>query len=99
MKDSRRLWAWLLCLGILVALATSSAFLAHEAGHMCQGEDCEVCQGLALARTLVRGLGQCLGPALLLALALAGGRKGREGRQDIRPFFLTLVDLKVRLDD
>ena len=98
MKDRNRLWAWLLCLGILAALAASSVCLAHEAGHVCQGEGCEACQSLALARTLVRGLGQCLGSALLFVLAEAG-RTGREGRQDIRPFFLTLVDLRVRLDD
>ena len=55
MCDRKRLTALLLCIGLLLALAVSSAFIVLEEGHACCGEACEICESIAKTVALLRG--------------------------------------------
>ncbi len=73
MTNRRRVTALLLCIGLVFALAVSSAFIAHEAGHDCTGNDCPICQMIAVNVNLLRTIGL----AVLLLLALFALLRGR----------------------
>ena len=99
MTNRKRITALLLCIGLVFALAVSSAFIAHEAGHDCTGDDCPICQMVSVSETLLRTIG--LAVLMLLALfALPRGRFAhRECRRLCLPAFGTLVSWKIRLND
>ncbi len=99
MTNRRRVTALLLCIGLVFALAVSSAFIAHEAGHDCTGDDCPICQMIAVNVNLLRAIG--LAVLLLLALfALLRGRFAHRDRQRLRLSASgTLVSWKIRLND
>lgn len=60
MKDTRRVRALLLCAAFAVMLFVSAAYLAHEAGHDCCGEDCPVCRVIAMVSGALRAFGLLL---------------------------------------
>ena len=99
MTNRKRITALLLCIGLVFALAVSSAFIAHEAGHSCSGEDCPICRMIAVNVNLLRTIG--LAVLLLLALfALLLGRFAHRDRQRLcLPASGTLVSWKIRLND
>ena len=99
MTNRKRFAALLLCIGLVFALAVSSAFIAHEAGHSCTGEDCLICQMIAVNVNLLRNI--VLAVLLLLALfALLRGRFAHRDRQRPHlPASATLVSWKIRLND
>lgn len=99
MLDRKRLTALLLCVGLLLALAVSSAFIVLEEGHTCCGEACEICESIAKTVALLRGAARfaflllfavCLLPLLRAICALKAARL---------PAFGTLVCWKIRLND
>ena len=99
MCDRKRLTALLLCIGLLLTLAVSSAFIVLEEGHACCGEACEICESIAKTVALLRGaapfaflllFAACLLPLLRAMCALKAAR---------RPAFGTLVCWKIRLND
>ena len=47
MSNAKRAAALITCIGMILVLFTSSAYIAHEAGHICVGEECEVCERIA----------------------------------------------------
>ena len=99
MRDRRRLLALVLCAGLLLVLAVSSAFIVLEAGHVCCGNACEICESMARIEALLHGtvfaaflslFAACLLPALKAYCVVNAAR---------RPAFSTLVCWKVRLND
>ena len=54
MNAHKRGYALLLCIGLILVLFVSSAFLIQEADHDCCGEDCPVCRTIALTTALMR---------------------------------------------
>lgn len=99
MTNRRRVTALLLCIGLVFALAVSSAFIAHEAGHICSGEDCPICQMIAVNVNLLRTIGLAV---LLLLVLFALQREGMAHRDQQRlslPASGTLVSWKIRLND
>ena len=64
MNARKRGYALLLCVGLILALFVSSAFLIHEADHDCSGEDCPICRTIALTTALMRTI--CLAAAMWL---------------------------------
>ena len=46
MTGRKRAGALLLCIGLVFVLSVSIAFVMHEAGHDCTGEDCGICAQL-----------------------------------------------------
>ena len=99
MYDRKRLTALLLCVGMLMTLTVSSAFIVLEEGHDCSGETCEICESIAKTVALLRIAARCaflllfaacLLPLLRTLCALTAARL---------PVFGTLVCWKVRLND
>ena len=99
MTNRKRIAALLLCIGLVFALAVSSAYIAHEAGHDCSGEDCPICRVIAANADVLRLSG--LAVLMLLALfALPDGSFTCQEQQLLcRPVSGTLVSWKIRLND
>ena len=99
MNAHKRGYALLLCISLILVLFVSSAFLIQEADHDCCGEDCPICETIAVNIQLIRTLGL----ALLIPAAILFLRRGQAVRcrhdRHIRFFTGTLVSWKVRLDD
>ena len=98
MTKRRRAVALLLCAGLIALMVLSSAFILHELGHDCAGEDCPVCAMLAQLHRLRRGLGAALNllpfAALGTALCLAAAAASPIARPAV-----TGVTLRVRMND
>ena len=99
MTNRKRIAALLLCIGLVFALAVSSAYIVHEAGHDCSGHDCPICRIITDSVNLLRTLG--LAVLVLLALfALLQERFVHQVQQQLcLPASGTLVSWKIRLND
>ena len=69
-KHSRAL---LLCIGFVLVLFVSSAFLIREADHDCCGEHCPVCAMIAMTGALMRSF-SLIAAMMLLRSALTAAR-------------------------
>lgn len=99
MRNQKRISAGLLCVVFVLAMLVSSAFIIHEAGHSCIGEDCPVCQAITTSGQLLRLMG-----AAVLALALLLGILGASHAWTntlglFAPASGTLVSWKIRLNN
>ena len=99
MDMRKRSRALLLCIGFVLMLFVSSAFLIREADHDCCGEHCPVCAMIAMTSALMRSL--CLIAAMmLLRSAMAAARSAFHapetgyGRSAGTP-----VSRKIRMND
>ena len=99
MMNRKRLSALLLCIGMILALFVSSAYIAYEAGHDCCGEDCSVCQMIELNSDVLRLIGLAVLAWLTLSAFMRAGYAGRMQLRPILPVSGTLVSWKIRLDD
>ncbi len=99
MTNTKRIGAMILCIGLVLVLAVSIAFIANEADHNCSGEDCPFCRMIAANINLLRTLGLAV-IAFLSLFFLTFGRSVR-GRKDRHACFFsgTPVSWKVRLND
>jgi hypothetical protein len=68
MKNRRRLSALILTALFLAAAITSFFVIAHEADHVCIGEDCAVCALVAVCQNTIRVLGNALAVAVCIAM-------------------------------
>jgi hypothetical protein len=99
MMDRKRFGALLLCIGLILVLSVSTAFIAHEADHDCCGEDCPICRTVAINISLLRTLGLAVLAALFLFFLLSV-RPVRCRRERYARFLSgTLVSWKIRLND
>ena len=99
MANRRRVSALILCVGLVLILAVSTAFIAHEADHDCCGEECPVCRMIALHVGLLRTL-SLLALILFSFHALLRERSFRYRRNNAGLFTTeTPVSRKVRLND
>ncbi len=99
MRDHKRLLALLLCLGLLSVLAVSSAFIVLEAGHVCSGEACEICESVTETKALLRGMA-CFAFLSLFAVRLLPVLNAYTALKAARrPALSTLVCWKVRLNN
>ncbi len=99
MSGRRRLYAWILCLGMLAALFVSSAYILSQSGHDCAGDACETCVHIARVRALLRGCGE-LGFLFVLCAVLPGAlRSFRMRCRTPAGFAVTPVRLRVRLNN
>lgn len=99
MMNRKKLCALFLCIGFVLVLFVSSAFILHEAGHDCTGEDCPVCQLIAVNLSLLRLSGLAVLLLLVIAALLKLFHSHAEATQICFPFSETLVSWKVRLND
>ena len=99
MTNRKHIRALILCIGMVLVLAVSAAFIIHEADHDCSGEDCPVCRTIAVNINLLRTLGLAVIAFLSLLFLISGWSvPGRRNRYTCF-FFGTLVSWKVRLND
>ncbi len=99
MRDRKRLFALLLCVGLLTMLAVSSAYIVLEAGHACCGCTCGICDSVAKTEDLLRGMA-CFALLLLFAAVLLLVLKTLCALKTARqPALDTLVCWKVRLNN
>ena len=99
MTNRKRITALLLCIGLVFALAVSSACIAHEAGHDCSGEDCPVCQMVAANVNLLHTIGLAFLMLPALFALLLGRFAHRERQRFCLPASGTLVSWKIRLNN
>lgn len=96
MKNRNRIIALLLAVIVLFVMAFSLAVVAAEADHECCGEDCPICEIIAICENNIKGLSLILVfVSLMVALALM-----RTFLRDTRAFHCqsqTPVSLKVKL--
>ena len=99
MTERKRISALLLCIGVILVLSVSTAFIIHEAGHDCAGEDCPICRNIAISIRLLRTSG--LSALVLLAFRLLLVAHAIYGHGDRHAYFCpeTLVRWKIRLND
>ena len=100
MSKQKRLFSLLVCAGMLLMLLVSSAYIAHEAGHDCTGQNCPICQFIARVEQVQRDLGTAVLALLLLCFFLPPVRPFHPGSgEDSLPAFATPVSQKIRLND
>ncbi len=96
MKKRNRIIALLLAVIFLFIMAFSLVIVAAEADHECCGEDCPICEIIAICENNIKGLSLILVfVSLMVALALLGAfiRETRKLRYQSQ----TPVSLKVKL--
>ena len=95
----KRTGAWLLFIVLALVLFVSSAYAVHEAGHVCHGAGCRICETVRQAEALVQSFVLLAG---FLVLALAFKRCMRVFRVAAGTHFFapcTLISWKVRLNN
>ncbi len=99
MSRQKRVFAFVLCIGMLFVLFASSADIAHEADHDCMGEDCEICENIARMEALLQSFA-LLGAALLLLFTLLSFQRAFRLLAALRAYSApTPVGWKVRLNN
>ena len=100
MSSRKRTFALLLCVGMALMLAVSSAYLVSAAGHCCPGEHCcEVCHAMLHTEALLSAFVFFAVVLLLRACSDARQRENNaEGTQGAA-LMLTLVGRKVQLNN
>ncbi len=96
---NRRIWSLVICIGMILALLTSSAYLIIEAHHDCTGEDCDICEHIAEVEALLAGMAYLGIAALTVLSVIALVRALLSDRTTANLRAATLVFLKVRLND
>ena len=77
MTDRKRVLALLLCVGLAAVLCVSTLHIALEADHDCCGEDCPICEMIAVNVRLLRAGDRVrLGRRARLAGGLPGAHHG-----------------------
>lgn len=99
MRDRKRFTALLLCMGLLLTLAVSSAFIVLEEEHACSGEACEICESIAKTVAMLRIAARCAFLLLFAACLLPLLRALCALKAARLPAFGTLACWKVRLND
>lgn len=99
MRHLKRMGAGFLCVVFVLAMLVSSAFIIHEAGPDCIGEDCPICQAIAMNNQLLR----LIGAAILMLASLQGILCTKHAWADNLGFSVpasgTLVSWKIRLNN
>ena len=99
MSKVKRIAAWIVCIGLILALFASSAYIAQEADHDCVGEHCEICQRIQAVLNLLRVTG-LLVLSLLALFAMRALSRALHRADGLRPYARhTLVSWKIRLDN
>ncbi len=99
MSNVKRTLALITCVGIILFLFSSSAYITHEADHTCVGDHCEVCRCIEEVRAILHSFALMTIAVLLVLAVLALHRSAllADGWSLYAP--CTLVSLKVRLNN
>ncbi len=99
MARRKRMYAWLLCAAIALVLFVSSAYAVQEAGHICHGDGCLICEAVRQAEAMAQSFLLPVGPPLLAFIFLAFIQAFRIAAC-LRSFTpRTLIGWKIRLNN
>lgn len=59
MKKHMKLLSALLCIFLCTSVLLSACLILHNTGHECIGENCQICQAIALQRELLKSILLC----------------------------------------
>ena len=95
----KRIGAWLLFIVLALVLFVSSAYAVHEAGHVCHGAGCRICETVRQAEALVQSFALLAGFVILALTFMQCMRVFRiaAGTHTFAP--CTLISWKVRLNN
>ena len=95
----KRIGAWLLFIVLALVLFVSSAYAVHEAGHVCHGAGCRICETVRQAEALVKSFVLFAGFMVLALTFMRCMRVFRiaAGTHPAAP--CTLISWKVRLNN
>ncbi len=99
MNRQKRIGAVALCMVFALAMLVSSAYMIHEAGHDCAGEECPICRTIALNSRLLRLLGALIFISALLGVILCTAHVQHNHEKTAVSTPGTLVSLKIRLNN
>ncbi len=99
MKKFRRLIAGLVCVGLVLLLFVSSAYIVCEAHHECAGEACAVCEQILQVKALIQRFALAAAILLLMIAALLVKESAPARREWTGASGRTLVSWKVRLNN
>ncbi len=96
-KQMKRIYAGVLAIMMLAVLMLSSMFIAIEANHHCEDDDCPICESIHQCLNILHGFGNKGTVSLVIIPVIAVLANSYLPVCDIR--FATLVSRKVRLND
>ena len=99
MSKAKRFGALLLCVGMVLLLLISSAYIVHEADHDCVGEGCHTCETIHHLTAMIRGFGMALLVLLVAILLLALRPICHFPERENLPAGSTLISWKIRLNN
>ena len=99
MTTGKRIGALLLCAGLILVLSVSVAFVAHEAGHDCEGEECPVCRMIAVNIRMLCSCGLAVLAVLSLPVPVPAQPSGRRRNRSASFSSGTPVSWKIRLNN
>ena len=99
MSKAMRLGTLLLCIGMVLVLLISSAYIVHEADHDCIGEGCHTCETIERLAVFVRSFGMALLVLLVTILLLALRPICHFPARESLPVGSTLISWKIRLNN
>ena len=96
-KQMKRIYAGVLAIMMLAVLMLSSMFIAIEANHHCEDDDCPICESIHQCLNILHGFGNKETVSSVIIPVIAVLAISYLSVCDIR--FATLVSRKVRLND
>lgn len=96
-KQLKRIYAGVLATMMLAVLILSSMFIAIEANHHCEDDDCPICESIHQCLNILHGFGNKGTVSSVIIPVIAVLAISYLSVCDIR--FATLVSRKVRLND
>ncbi len=100
MRNRRRVYALILCVGMLLALSVSSAYIVQNAGHCCcVSQACRICQNVAQMVKLLTGCSLLAAMLWAVSVSLSVWRVSCQVRGRALPGLCTLVSWKIRLNN
>ena len=99
MTQRKRIYALLLCAGLILSLIVSSAYVVLAMGHPCDGKCCKICENVAKTEALLRSFALFASVLGLAFAALYIPRAFRALFASVRSAEGTLVCWKVRLNN
>ena len=99
MSKDRRLGTLLLCIGFVLTLSASCAYLSLEAGHECVGAHCDTCEHIHELTALLHGFALFMLLLFAALLAVAAQRHAFPRNAAMLAFTGSPVSWKVRLNN
>lgn len=99
MKNQKRLFALLMCIGLVLTMIVSSAYIVMNAEHDCTGHDCDICEHMAEVRALLKGTSLLGLLASLFIMSAAVCQHIHACNEVCLHAQMTLVGWKVRLNN